>query len=284
MMVGVLSLAGTGRTATGRGAESYMAEALAEMMAGVRYLTDNTALGYDGGGVCLVGVHLPPGDSYDLDRPFQAGVRYVLIAGGDHDAQDVDLEILDNGRPVVAAASTRLASLEFTPPRSGYYRIRLRLCAAFRDSFCAFAVMRRNGYDVPVGNLTAAGDQFLDMCRAVADRAGASGLRAGFLREPNQAAVWGIVLQGGQSRRISNINLGDNVTIGLAAGDTQATDLDLYLEDNPGNVLAQDTEPDATPFVEHQPDGRGLYALRVKNADRDGPPTFALFGLVQVQD
>lgn len=263
----------------------YMAQAIDEMLVAARVIGDETTLGYDDNGVCLVGCHLHPGDVYELNRPFAEGVEVVLLAGGDTDARDIDLAILDKNGNVLAEDTTtdRMAALTFTAPGSGNYTVRLALYKANRDAFCTFAVMRRAGFDVPVINLATAREAFLRLCMGTAIQGAAIGKETAFLAKPNQGAVFASVLAGGESATIRNLDLGDAPSVILAAGDTQTNDIDLRLMDEPRTGEWIDKDPDATPIVVATPSVQRSYTIEAINADPSGRAAFVLFGVLQMQ-
>lgn len=61
--------------------------------------------------------------------PLQAGTKYRLLAAGDDDAKDVDVEILDAKGKAVAqdVATDPTATVDFTPSVTAIYQIRIRL-------------------------------------------------------------------------------------------------------------------------------------------------------------
>lgn len=267
-----------------RGGEHYLEQSLAVVMAAARILSETTPLGCDESGICLVGAPLDPGETYSLQRGFLAGEIYLLFAGGDEDSLDVDLAILDQyDRQIVAdTRGDRLAVVTFQPRQTGSYTIRMRLHrGGARSSFCAFVVMRASGVDVPAVNLGRAGDQFIERCRAISTLRGVLGGGAGFLDRPEHGAVWGVVLEGGQLTTINNVPFGARAVTILAAGDTQARDLDLLLHDSNGNLLAQDLGPDATPVLRREAGVDQNHAITLRNPDEGAPTTFALFGVVE---
>lgn len=281
LFVGCLGAVPAVSTAAPGGATDSFAQVMVRMILAVRVMACQGDWGLDGGGTCLVGAQLPAGKTYDLDRRFEAGVTYLLVTAGDDAAEAVNLEIRDNGRRLVAAtADEPVANFEFTPPRSGYYRIRMTLRRSRDLSFCSFVVLRRGGWNVPLANLIEAGDQFLLRCRIVATAAGQKGLNASFV--PGEGCVWGVVMRGGEARTISNINLGDRRSVAIAAGDTQVQDLDLFVVDDQDRVLESDTDGDDYPFVEFQPDSGRRYGVRVQNAAASDAGVFTLFGVVQI--
>jgi hypothetical protein len=82
---------------------------------------------------------------FSFEAVLEAGKKYRLIATGDRDVDDVGLEIKDKSNQVKAIDKTaaRDAALNFTPPVTGNYTVRVSLLKS-RDhqrSFCAVAVL-----------------------------------------------------------------------------------------------------------------------------------------------
>ncbi len=261
----------------------YMAQAVGEMMATVRQLTDMSEFGYaDDEAACLVGVYLLPGAKYSIWRPFEAGRTYALCAGGDEDATDVDLEVLDSeGNVVVKDTSVdRGAAFLFTPLRSGKYSLRVTLYGSKREAFCAFAIMQRGGCDVPIVNLTTAGDGFLTLCRSVLTVRGG---KLGFLTESNQAALFGVILRGGRGTEVTDVRMGAGTRLVLGAGDTQAQDLDIKVHTMGGSLVAEDVETDATPVNIFSTSSHESYKVTLQNAAQRENAVFAVFGVLQAE-
>lgn len=80
-------------------------------------------------------------------KTFKRGTNYRLIAVGDMDARDVDIQVLDSTGRVVASdtATSPEAIVNFTPTENGNYTIRLRLYASKNNvpSMCLAIVMER---------------------------------------------------------------------------------------------------------------------------------------------
>jgi hypothetical protein len=78
----------------------------------------------------------------------QQGVSYRMLAAGDADAKDVDLQIVDvkTGKVVAEDSSTEPdAIVDFTPKATRTYEIRVRLYASERNvpCFCLALVLRK---------------------------------------------------------------------------------------------------------------------------------------------
>lgn len=259
---------------------TYMRQAIDTVLERGYGLTVGTDLGFDGTH-SVSGVFLQKGEAYTLGRYLESDREYVFIASGDTDAKDVDLEILDAAENRVAGdtLTARDATVRYRPASSGQYRIRVRLYDAERPAYCAFAVLREQGWTIPQGNLDAASDQFFERGEEVARVMGTLGADTDFVGQGN-AAVHGVLLERGQSITLDSLYLGSDPVMAFAAGDTQVRDIDLHLLDVDGNVVASDTEPDAAPIVVNASGPEGRYSLRVTNASSNGKATFVLFGLV----
>lgn len=280
----LLLLPQTGRAQDAWAPGVYMTQAIDEMLLAVRVLTDGAQLGYVDEGVCMAGAFLHVGTTYSLDRSFQGGTEYVLIAGGDEDATDVDLEVLNQaGRRIVGDNSySRMALVRFNPQAAGDVTIRMRLFDARRAAFCAFAVLQRGGVDVPAVNLITAKTGFLTQCASVVLTTRAFGVATEFLARPNQAAVIGRVPPSGEAVTLQNVDLGGAPTVVVAAGDTQARDLDLYLLNRGGAELVKDIDPDALPMVAYTPTEGESYAIKLANQSGNGRKAFVLSGVLQM--
>lgn len=264
----------------------YMAEALTEMLSTVRTVNDKIPWGYDDAGVCLSGVLLSKGATYSLGREFVEGKQYAILAGGDSDARDIDLQILTESGQVVAQDrdAKRGAVVVFTPDDTAKFVVRIKLYDSRADAkcFCTFAVIREGGVNVPVANVVKAAGGFMQMCERTQQLADNAGLKASFISLPNQAAVWGCVLNGGESTTVTNVNLGSNLVAVLAAGDTQANDLDLEIVDTDGTEVGSDLAADDRPVVTFAANSKQRYNLELKNATQDGNRALTMFGVVRL--
>lgn len=281
LLVAPLAASGPSRAAESGDASNTMVEGLGRMMIAVRYLAHEQNLGCDDKGISLAGVLLMTGKAYTLTREFHEGETYVLVGWADSRARDVDLQLTIDGLPLLGDTDdSAMAMFEFKPWRTAEYGIRLSLPDAQGGAFCAFAVLRRGGWNVPLNNLVAAGDNLVEQCRRVSQVAGWFGNGASL--PVGQAAVWGGVFRGGDSQKIGHIELGHRQTFAVATGDHVEADWDLFLEDGEGNVLCEDIRPGSTASVATVPRPGRFYSVRLKNASDNGPPSFGMFGLVQV--
>lgn len=256
----------------------YMTQALARVMSGARTITEKGDFGLDDGSTCFMGALLRPGTSVSTGLPLEGGKTYAFIGGGDDDSRDVDLYLQDAAGKVVARDVDDDATpvVTFTPERNGQYRAVLKLeSTTARSSFCAYATMRKDGFDVPTQNLTTAAGRLMAMCRVIAEKTGG----AGFLDSEGEWALFGTLLTEGQYLTQSGIDLPDGNHAFMAAGDTVARDLDLaVLKGN--KQVAEDTDDDANPVCFYR--GSGTVSVKLTNVKSNGP-TLALAAVLNTR-
>jgi type 1 fimbria pilin len=248
-----------------------MTQAVVRIMGSVRAITDETEYGYDGADTCFMAGLCQVRQSITITRKFLPGERYALIGGGDDDAKDVDISILDeSGNEIEKDTETDATPVVlFSPTVEAHYTIRLTLYDSIesRSSFVALAVMAAGGYDVPVDNLVKAAGGLIENCGVIAQEVG----KAYFLESPNQVAVWGCLLAKNETLTLTQLNMGSGNRVITAAADTQAKDIDIYLLDGKQQQLKADTEADANPLVIYQSDASASYGVKVSNAESNGP-------------
>jgi hypothetical protein len=66
----------------------------------------------------------------------------------------------------------------------------------------------------------------------------------------------------------------------VASGSRPATDVDLYLRDENGEVVAEDQEPDATPVLEFRTSVAGQYLLQLRLAGSERPEDFVSLAIL----
>src|SRR5262245_60492469 len=71
-----------------------MNESVSTVIASARDITDLGDYGYDSN-VCILACFLTDGREITFNRPFDKGVSYLILGGGDKNASDIDIEIFD---------------------------------------------------------------------------------------------------------------------------------------------------------------------------------------------
>jgi hypothetical protein len=249
----------------------FMAQAVgAVVRVGHEVAQQSTALGWYEN-VSVLGAFVRVGQSSSFRLPLRAGEIYAFVGGGDNDATDVDLLVKDSTGQVLAR--DRLAnatpSVVFSPPTSGSYSITVDLYSATTSgSFVALAVLS-NGprrYSVPLDNLVSAFMKGLAQAALLSEAGGIRWYHEG----SNQWAMFGQVVEQGDSMRIQQLTMDERLHAVVAAGDDTAQDLDLFLR-RQGRMLKSDDDLDATPMLSYYTSAGPGYEIEVKNVRSRGP-------------
>jgi hypothetical protein len=248
---------------------AYVAEALDNVASIVRKISDQTGFGYDRN-ISILGAYVRNGQSVSLLRWLDAGQKYGFVGHGDRDAVDLDIDVFDpsGNRVAFDNAPQTLALVEFMPHQSGQYTIVLRLDRCRQPwSFCAMAILRHGGWDVPVSNMLGAAGRCILQCRQIEQAQG----RVRFIEQPNQWTLFGGVVDQGNDVKLLNMQLGDGQRLFVGTADDHAQDIDLYLTPHNGQqVLAKDDAGDPTPIFACRTQAQGTYDLRLNNARSRG--------------
>lgn len=241
--------------------------AVAEIVTAVAVNTEGTEYGYDEG-ISVLGALLKPNRDVTIRRPLVAGTSYLFVGGGDEDVEDVDIHLIDLQGNEVGKDNKRDAGpvVSYTPSQSGMYDIRLRLYKASVECFCILVILQKGGYDVPLGNLAIAVGKTVACWTQIAILAE----EGGFHDEPNQWTLYGTILNPKRDITVTNLTVETRKHMIFATGDDNAEDIDIFLLDDKGQILASDEEPNSVPAIEYRTGGHPSYGLRIKNVRSDG--------------
>ncbi|MCI0459917.1 MAG: hypothetical protein L0Z62_23445 [Gemmataceae bacterium] len=239
-------------------------------------------------GLSILGGWISAGDKLEFDlRRLEIGTSHMIIAGGDNDAEDVDLEILDpNGR--VVASDVRVAPdavVEFVPRIKGSYRMRLTLYKARErlPCVCVATVLKKDGWNIPLRNLDETAAQLIRGLAAADEVVRKDGgKRLDLHKAKNQWALYGGVARQGEEVKVTNMTLGKGVRAFLGAGDKNAQDVDLFLLDRNERAIKSDTKVDPIASFVHEPQG-DPHGLRVLNYRSTGPAVI-MMAIFEVRD
>jgi len=261
----------------------FMIEAIGEMLDAAELLNRKIGYGY-AEGACMAGVLLHPKESYSLSRRFKEGVPYAIIAGGDSDAIDIDVEIIDSRGILVIRddREDRMGVIEWTPEVTGEYNLRVNLFDGKREAFCAFAILRRDGYDIPLKDAVHAAGKFFGDCLQIVATAQKNKSAVDFLSGAGQAGLWGTVLPKGESMTLSGVVPGDGTSVILSHGSDEAIDIDMHLLEGI-KVVAQDIGPDSSPQITDNFIEGLAYRVKLSNVDGEEALSFVVGGVLRVR-
>jgi hypothetical protein len=251
-------------------ATRYMGEAIGNVMRAARTVDRLSDFGYCPG-TCVLGGYLAQGQSKDFETTLEPGTRHLILAGGDSDATDVDVEIIEKRTGRTVASDNTVGPwgiVFFTPSSNDFYVLRVRLYRTRTSgSYVAAAMLRAGGYTVPITSLTEAGTNLLAWCEFNMQQERAEGRAAGFISGTGSWALFGAILDSGDSTRVFNVRPGGGRRLFLAAGDDDAEDIDLVLDSNNASaVLRRDVEDDNLPMIVYSTGEQRSYGITTKLA------------------
>lgn len=230
-------------------------------------------------GVCFGVAVLDKGDKIQTRYALERGVRYLFIGGGDVNAQNVDLAVLDAKGKAVAQdnAPDAVPVVFFTPKYSGTYHMALRLKKGkAASSFCSLVVMRKTGgYALPISSIRDAikpSDQLSPEMNQLADS-----LR--FHRGRNQWTAFGAVLKQGDTTRLPGLKYETGTHIFVGGTDGRATEIDLALLNSAGRKLVESKKAGASPILIHETNGSQTYQLTIANRRSKGASLVTLIAV-----
>lgn len=259
----------------------YMIQAVGEMLDAADTLQQKMGYGY-AEGACMVGTLLDPQSEYTMTRQFEKGIQYAIVAGGDEDATDIDVVILDSkGNEVISDDSEeRLGVIEWTPDVTSTYQVKVSLFEAKQESFCAFTVLRQGGYNIPLQTAIDAAGKFFGDCNQIVAAAGEENKTVGFLGGNGQAGIWGCVLPKGESLTMTNVIPGSGQAVMMGRGNDDNVDVDIFvLRDE--TAIGEDTAEDSFPRYVGNFKDNVSYSVKLENVDAADETVFVMGGVLK---
>jgi hypothetical protein len=265
----------SGQGVTGKDSGGFLTQAFVRVTGNAELTKRIGNYGY-ADGVSVLAAWVDRGDSVSFIRPLSANTPYKFLAAGDRDAQVINLEILDvNGKIVYASDGRNQPEtfVEFTPTASTSYTMRLTLAKSRENlpCMCVATVLKKDGWKVPLGSLDTCAKKITDaLATADAEVRRTSGNKLDFYKAKNQWALYGGILKEKETLQIDNLTLGRGIKGFLAVGDNNTSDVDLFLLDQAGRTLKEDTSPAADAWFVYEP-GQQKHSLKALNYQATGP-------------
>lgn len=247
----------------------YMRQAVENVLVKAALLQETLGMSLIDGEVSVLGGFMDEGDRIGWTTTFHAGTRYALVGGGDQDVDDLDIIVYDENGDIAwqDVATDNYPVVEFEPRRTARYTVYLKLFDAPVASFAAMALLSENGVGLPISRLNEAVETYNLQVDVITDRMDVGS----FHDEPNQWALYGVILDDGEDASISNMSMENGRHVVAASGDHAAEDIDLFLtDDTEADWVCKDDEPDAVPLISCWTNGSGKYRLRIENFDSAG--------------
>lgn len=249
-------------------AGNNMLEATAEMSgAALGVIEKNPRLGF-ASGICLFGGRVQSGKSTGWTRSLTEGKTYVFVAGGDKNALDVDLTVKDSTGKIVAKDDDNqaVAAVTFAPQTTGTYTITLTLHDSKKSmpACAAMTFLQEGGAKVSTDNLTTALANNFALATAL-DSELRGKAKLFFNDTSNQWALFGAILAPGEEKILNKLRFPEGTSVFAAAGDDNASDVDLFLLDSSQKVIAKDDDGDGKSIFEADTEEKTSYSLKIKN-------------------
>lgn len=232
---------------------------------------DNAQIGDYGynEGISILGAWVKNGDSLSFGFPLKADVNYLFIAAGDNDAQDIKVSIENKDGKVIETEKREApdAMVPFTPPADGTYTFRLGLPKSRNNlpCICTMCLLKEKGIDVPLKNLNECSTKIIKWLATNDKNLQKGGERIELRNAKNQWALYGAVLDVGEERLVTNLDLGVGRRLLYALGDKNAEDVDLFLLNNNNQVVAKDEKTNFDALIDINPNGAQRYNLKMRN-------------------
>lgn len=230
-------------------------------------------------GLSILGGWVDEKASLSFSMELQKGVDYLLLAGGDNDALDVDLELQDATGIALAADAgfDPEAIVQFTPRQTARFTLKLTLFKSRQKvpCVCVATILKKNGWNVPVKNLDDATGR---VAKALADGdaiAKKTGHRLDLRRAPNQWAIFGGVLRQGDNFALHNISSGFGDLLFVGAGDNFAQSLRVDVESNDNKLILKEGRNNQLAAIDYRGTGK-MHGLRLTNVKARSPAVVLL--------
>jgi hypothetical protein len=246
---------------------AYMQQAVDNVHEKAELATSFGDYGYSGG-FCFLGAYILKSKSVKWRTNLPTGKQLLFIGGGDDDATDVDIKIYDDEDNLVAEDSDTDNNpvLKFKTSSDEYYTIELKLYSTTTTgSFCCISFLEEDAPGVPMANMKVAMASIIDYGQKVNEK-----FSVRFHDVDNQWCLYGVNQASGTSNTCTNMSMGTENHIYLAAGDNNLEDADLYLMDSDGDDVVKDVEDDAVPGFKYTTDVDVRYQLKIKNVKSTG--------------
>lgn len=243
------------------GPGKFMQQAVDNVQKKAELATSFGDYGYSGG-YCFLGAYILKGKSVKWRTNLPVGKQLLFIGGGDDDATDVDIKIWDDDDNLVSEDSDTDNSpvLKFKTSSDQYYTIELRLYSTTATgSFCCISFLEDDAPGVPMANMGHAMTNIIDYGTKVDEK-----FDVRFHDMDNQWCLYGVNQASGASNTCTNMSMGSENHIYLAAGDNNLEDADLYLMDAEAEPVAKDVEDDAVPGFKYTTSSTERYQLKIK--------------------
>lgn len=206
----------------------------------------------------LLGGWLATGQTLEYEMQVEAGKGYLFVGAGDRDIKDLDLSVTDGEATVEDTEDDNTPFVHIEAKADATIRITMtNFTGSGEPDFCTFIILEEGGAEGSGKALVAAATELARVCAEVEQKTGVKTDKS-----PGLACLMGGLFgTGGELAMNRTFHEGKYALVGW--GDQNAEDIDVALTEG-DEVIARDTETDATPVVPFEVAGDTTCGLEVK--------------------
>lgn len=251
-----------------------LSQAMTSVIEGSKEAIEKTDVGFKPG-ISVLGAYVRPGDSVKFSSTFEAGRRYIVAAGGNDSAEDIDVAILDGDGETLAKDDTKdpyaVAALDSGSQQKVSYMV---TNAGSKAAFvCLTVLVSKGGWTIHSDNVKAV----INKCKKMGDFTKEQGYR--FYTRKNAWCLFGGLIEEGKSLKAVKlpISTGDHAIIGFC--DDQSEVLGLVAKDGDGEEVGSDKSKSNFPVFDFPSGYSGATDVELTNSKGDA--SFAMFGIFE---
>lgn len=238
-------------------------EAMTTVMTGSTSAIKDTTLGYRDG-ISILGAYLDAGKSIAFSTSFEAGAKYVLVAGGDNNADDIDVAITADGRTLAkddSASATAVAGYQCTEDQDVRYVV--TNSSRRRAMVCLTVLTDKGGWGLD----ESLQDKFLINCKAVTQAL--QSYHLGWAERRNSWCLYGGVVRPGAELSMYSVPIPTGGFAAVAFHDTKCNKTKLAFAAEDGSETASTTGDEFVTVLPIPTSYHGKTGFTVTNMEGD---------------
>lgn len=249
-------------------------QALKAVVKGSKEAIEKTEVGFRPG-ICVLGAYIRAGGSVRFGSTFDADRSYVVTAGGNDSAEDIDVAIEGPDGSTLAEDDTEDAyAVAVVEPGSKRKVSYVVTNAGSKAAFvCVTILVSQGGWDIHPNNI----DGILEKCKTISQLSRSEGYR--FYAAKGTWCLYGGLIEQGKSIKAVKIGLAKGQHAILGFGDGEASDYSLLVTDANDRVVGQEQKGDDFPAFDFPAAYFGPTSIELKN--RKGKASFSMFAILE---
>lgn len=219
-------------------------EALTAVITGTSKAIENSPMGYKQG-ISVLGAYLDAGKTLSFGSSFEAGVSYVVTAGGDSEATDIDVKVTTGSETLAKDDDKQsVASVSVESKKNQKVSYVITNAGDKPAMVCVTILTSKEGWDLAEANRT----EFLDRCDKMTDILRTNGL--GWTARRNAWCLFGGVVRPEQSLTMFDLPIPSGHFGAVAFSDALCKKVKVAFAAQDGSETASSTSDDAPAVVQ----------------------------------